>query len=324
MQADFAAAGLAQATQRKYDRAWATFVALAAAAGVPALPVSPWDFEAIISAYAQAKRSTALVSEMTAAVNHFHGLAGFAAPGSSRRARLTLRGISRAYAKPPKQALPLSPCMIKSATATLGDDLMRTTSFTRSVALWRTVAAMAFSFSTLARFNCMTKIKMRHIQFFEDGASIFFPHSKTDQLGRGQTVFLNRLAGSHFCPVLLLKAYTLRLQYEAFRAGTFPFEHYLFPALRRVRGQTQLTRLAFSRQGATKALRDLLSDLGTPDPSAYTLHSGRRGGATFAAMNGCDFLSLKRQGRWRSDVSPQIYIDEAHTRNNNFTSFLGL
>ena len=122
----------------------------------------------------------------------------------------------------------------------------------------------------------------------------------------------------------MLKAYTLRLHFEAFQLGSFPFDGFLFPGLRRIRGRTVLTRLAFSRQGATKALRDLLSEIGTPDPTAFTLHSGRRGGATFAAMNGCDFLSLKRQGRWRSDSSPQLYIDEALTRNNNFTSYLGL
>ena len=183
---------------------------------------------------------------------------------------------------------------------------------------------MAFSFASLARFDCMTKIKLTHIHFFEDGAQVFFPSSKTDQTGRGQWVFLTRLPNSYFCPVLLLKAYTLRLQFEAFSAGSFPFRGFLFPGLRRVRGHTRLTGLAFSRQGATKAFRDLLSELGVPDPTAFTLHSGRRGGATFAAMNGCDFISLKRQGRWRSDSSPQIYIDDAHTRNNRFTSFLGL
>ena len=261
---------------------------------------------------------------MAAAENHFHELAGFAAPSASRRARLTLRGIQRSFARPAKQALPFSPCLIKAATAQLGDDLLRTSHFQQSVAIWRTVTAMAFSFSTLARFNCMTKIKLRHIQFFEDGAQIFFPSSKTDQLGLGQYVFLNRIPNSHFCPVLLLKAYTLRLHFKAFLSGSFPFEGFLFPGLRRIRGRSVLTRLAFSRQGATKALRDLLSELGVPNPRAYTLHSGRRGGATFAAMNGCDFLSLKRQGRWRSDSSPQIYIDEALMRNNHFTSYLGL
>ena len=183
---------------------------------------------------------------------------------------------------------------------------------------------MVFSFASLARFNCMTLIKINHIHFCEDGVQIFFPKSKTDQAGRGEIVFLNCIPNSFYCPVLLLKAYSLRLQFEAFQAGTFPYRGFLFPGLRRIRGRTLLTRLAFSRQGATKALRDLLSELGTPDPSAFTLHSGRRGGATFAAMNGCDFISLKRQGRWRSDKSPQIYIDDAHTRNNRFTSYLGL
>ena len=150
-----------------------------------------------------------------------------------------------------------------------------------------------------------------------------FPSSKTDQLQQGQQVFVTRVRGSPYCPVLLMKAYTLRLQFEAFKRNHH-FSGHLFPALRHQGGVSLLRDTPFSQQGALSAFRSLLEDMGVPNPRAFSLHSGRRGGATTAAMNGCDFLSIKRQGRWRSDACPQLYIDEANMRRNNFSMFLGL
>ena len=52
------------------------------------------------------------------------------------------------------------------------------------------------------------------------------------------------------------------------------------------------------------------------------MHSVRRGGALTAVANGCDLLTLKRQGRWKSDSSPQLYVDEQVSISSNFTKFL--
>ena len=288
------------------------------------LPVSPEDFETIISTFAREKRSTSVVTSMVAAVNHFHRLFGFPPPAQHPRVQLTLKGIQRAYSRPAEQTLPLSPSMIQAAIHLLGTDLYRTTNFSVSVLRWRTVAAMAFSFSSLARYSCMTRLKLHHITFYEDGLMVTFPSSKTDQLRQGKPVFVSRIRGSPFCPVMLMKAYTLRLQFEAFKGHAFPFLGFLFPAIRQQREVSTLQNKAFSPQAALKAFRELLEEIGLSNPKSFSLHSGRRGGATAAAMNGCDFLSIKRQGRWKSDTCPQLYIDEAHMRKNNFSMYLGL
>ena len=180
------------------------------------------------------------------------------------------------------------------------------------------------TFASLARFSCMSHLRLSHLHFSQEGVLVTFPVSKTDQLGLGQKTFIKRVPGSTFCPVLLLKAYTLRLLFEAYRTNALPYSGFLFPALRAQNGLSRLQDAAFSHQGATKAMRDLLCSVGVATPAAYSLHSGRRGGATAAAMNGCDFLSIKRQGRWKSDSCPQIYIDEAYMRQNDFSMYLGL
>ena len=214
--------------------------------------------------------------------------------------------------------------MVLAAVNLLGEDLFRTADFTQSVLRWRSVAALAFSFASLARYSCMSRLKMHHITFYEDGLMVTFPSSKTDQLNRGVTVFVARVRGSPFCPVLLMKAYTLRLQFEAFKGNALPFLGFLFPAIRQSRGLSMLQPTAFTAQAALKAFQEILSEAGVQNPNSFSLHSGRRGGATEAAMNGCDFLSIKPQGRWKSDSCPQLYIDEAHMRKNNFSMYLGL
>ena len=80
----------------------------------------------------------------------------------------------------------------------------------------------------------------------------------------------------------------------------------------------------FSYQSALGDFRSVLSSLGLPSVHEFSLHSGRRGGATEAIKRGCDFLTLKRQGRWRSDSCPQLCIDDVLSQSSNFSSFLGL
>ena len=320
----FALETLATSTRKRYSTLWTTFVSLALDRSFPPLPIDPLHFEAVISAFAAEKKSTSVVSAMVAAVNHFHQLAGYPSPSLHPRVKLTLRGITRAYAKPVEHTMPLSSDMVKAGVTLLGDDLFRTSGFSESILRWRTITAMVLSFASLGRYNCLSKLRMGDLFFYEDGVLITFPSSKTDQLGQGQPVFVARIRGSPFCPVLLLKAYTLRIQYEAFLQGQLPFLGHLFPAIRCRNGIAVFLGSAFSAQAALKAFRDLLGEMGVQNPKSFSLHSGRRGGATAAAMNGCDFLSIKRQGRWRSDACPQLYIDEANMRRNNFSSYLGL
>ena len=183
---------------------------------------------------------------------------------------------------------------------------------------------MVFSFTSLARFDCASRLRISHLHFQEHGLEVHFTSSKTDQTKKGEFVFIGRIPNSPFCPVLFMKAYHIRLNWEAFSLNSFPFTGFVFPALRRSGTAMRLLASPASRQAACKAFRDVLESLGVPDPSLFTLHSGRRGGATAAAMNGCSFLSIKRQGRWKSDSCPQRYIDDATSRKNNFSRFLGL
>ena len=176
----------------------------------------------------------------------------------------------------------------------------------------------------------LKKISVKDLSFEEKKVLIFIPTSKTDQFGEGQLVSLVA-SGSPSCPVFFLKAFVRRLFWEAALEGLL-YDGPLFPALsrRQVSGPMGScwsslppvgSLLAFSYQGALIDFREALARAGV-DQRAYSLHSGRRGGATEAVSNGCDLLTLKRQGRWRSDACPQLYVDDVLNSSSRFSSFL--
>ena len=322
--ATLVAQSLATSTRKTYAKLWDDFVSIAFAFGISPLPISSEHLEAILQYFASWKKSVSLVNSLLSAVSHAHAVAGYSSVATSPRIKLLLRGVTREYGRPAKPCCPLTADLVKGAIGLLEQDHLRTTNFEKPLLLWRSVAMMVLSFASLARFDCMTKLKLTNMHFLASGMEIFFPSSKTDQARKGEVVFIARVEHTSTCPVLFMRAYYVRLHWDAFQRGAFPFVGHLFPALQRRNGSSWPTNRPASRQACSKGLRDTLSLLGVPDTSLFTLHSGRRGGATAAAMNGCSLLSIKRQGRWRTDSCPQRYIDDAISRKNNFSRFLGL
>ena len=327
---DFARASLRTSTYRQYSRLWERFTDLALARGFSCLPVSTEHFEILLADFAAATASTSSTQKLLAAVTFFHRYHGFQPPATAARGRLILRGIARTYARPVKRAAPITPDIVKAAIYyQIGSDLDKRFGFAVSLITWRTVAQLVISFAGLARFHCLTNISMKDVVFINGGVQLTFWNTKTDTLNAGQTIFLSPVA-SYACPVRFIASYFARLQWEAFLGGFFPYVGPLLPSLTARGGSssgvTSLSPTArpFSKQAATISLRAHLTHLGVPNAASYTLHSGRRGGATHAALNGCDFISIKRQGRWASDSCPQLYIDEAATLRSTFSRFLGL
>ena len=62
--------------------------------------------------------------------------------------------------------------------------------------------------------------------------------------------------------------------------------------------------MSFDTQSFVKKLKLLIVATGR-DPSAYSAHSFRRGGTTFAFSLGMPFLTVKARGDWRSNCVEQ-------------------
>ena len=271
---------------------------------------------------------------MISAVSFAHTLNGFSSPSTDPAFSLVLKGIKKKTFVPPKRALPFTTLTVKQLVEGLiGEDMERDSFYNVELIDWRTAAQSVLCFSALARFDCLTKLNPSHLVFGDAALIIHFPRSKTDQLGEGNDVSVHR-SGGDFCPVRFMESYLRRLSWEyQLEAPSRAYTGPLFPALtvRKIatRFGDAVTSLpvnpsAFSRSAATIALRKGLEKTGIANAAAFTLHSGRRGGASAAVAAGCDMLTLKRQGRWKSDSCPQLYVDNHVSINLDFTKFLSM
>ena len=327
----FAYDSLATSTKSAYTNSWNKFVSLCEQLSVHPLPISAADFASVISYYAAKEMKLPSTMTMISAVAFAHTLNGFPSPSHHPSFALVLKGIKRKTFVAPKRAIPRE-IVINLMTTLLGGDVEVEALYDVGLIDWRTVALAVLTFSALARFDCAANLKPEHLAFSDSAVAINFPKSKTDQIGAGQLVSVHRL-DSPSCPVLFLERYIRRLNWE------YQLEHpgrcypgpllpglttrrISSPSLGDVRTSLPIDLAPLTRAGATSALRKGLERVGHPNAAAFTLHSGRRGGATAAAAAGCDLVTLKRQGRWKSDSCPQLYIDESVSLNTNFSKFI--
>ena len=332
----FAFDSLATSTKASYLSSWTKFRAICAQLAITSpLPISSKDFAAVISFYAAKERKLPSTLTMISAVSFAHTLNGFPSPSQDPTFSLVLRGIKRKTFVPPKRAVPLSSSDVSLLVLRLiASDLEVDSFFDVCLSDWRTAAQAVLSFFALARFDCLTKLRPVHLRFQDRLVLVTFPSSKTDQLGEGRVVSVHRANDAAFCPVDFLEKYLRRLNWE-FQLE-FPSKNYegpIFPSLtvRKIKSafgdavsSLPTAPVPFSHSGATMALRKALAKVGHPQANLFTMHSGRRGGASAAVAAGCDLLTLKRQGRWKSDACPQLYVDEHVSINTDFTKYLAI
>ena len=160
-------------------------------------------------------------------------------------------------------------------------------------------------------------MRVSHLQFDSDGLSITIPRSKTDQLGRGETVYI-QFAAHPACPVSLIQDYIDRLHYDDGQDG------YIQPRVSSTNGdQHGIWNTTVSYSTALSDLKLLLTSLGY-DASRFGEHSGRRGGATAASDAGVDWTDLMSHGRWKSVATPLGYLANLRRRQRRVAQALAL
>ena len=174
---------------------------------------------------------------------------------------------------------------------------------------------MCFAFYAGCRWSDTVALRLSHLQFDSDGLSITIPKSKTDQLGRGETVYI-QFASHPACPVSLIQDYIERLLYEDSQDG------FLQPRISSVNGvQRGIWNTTVSYSTALSDLKLLLTSLGY-DASQFGEHSGRRGGATAASDAGVDWTDLMSHGRWKSVATPLGYLANSRRRQRRVAQAL--
>ena len=158
---------------------------------------------------------------------------------------------------------------------------------------------------TFCRYSCISRVQLKHVHYDIKFFKFFIPYSKTDITGRGDWVFIPCDSGTK-------SAYSLICYY--FQKMNFENDDdFVFPPMRWNKTKKDwiyLSKRQWSYSAAYKAFKSLLNKCGI-DPSGYSLHSMRMGGATDAFKNGVSMDIIDRQGRWRCPKSKFRYIKKS-------------
>ena len=207
--------------------------------------------------------------------------------------QLLIRGIKRLCPHTPRRAKPVVPVLLASV-ATVAD--------TSSSLHLATVAVALLLFHTLARLGSILPASLKSkrnsflhgqdIGFTSYGMVVSLSHTKTIQFGeRCLRIPLVARDGAT-CPVA---AYFSHLRLLGRRKGRASSPAFVYRDSKGV--VCWLTKSIF-----IKTFRDLAARAGDSDPAAYSGHSFRRGGASWAFQAGLPGELIQVMGDWSSDA----------------------
>ena len=241
-------------------------------------------------------RSPGAISNYLSGVKTMHIIHGFdTGMFDDFLIKMMLKGILVTKKYSPKKAAPIT-------TDILRDMYMRVdTTAPNDCTFWALYVIAFFLLArksnlvpdTVAKFDASKQLTRGDIQVTKSSLVITLKWSKTNQTGRKETFPLIRNAGNPLCPV---RAYQQMV-------AMFPADNDAPAFLLKKYG---VIRTATYRQFQDH-IKESIKRIGL-DPTDYSSHSFRRGGATYAFQCGLSPAMIKKLGDWKSD-SYREYID---------------
>ena len=185
----------------------------------------------------------------------------------------------------------------------------------------RIAALCSLAFAGFFRYDELSNIVPKHIEFHSHHIRIFVPRSKTDVYREGNFVFISA-SRSKYCPVGVLQQY-LDVSGIDLCSSLSLFRPLVF---HRSSSSYTLRSGKISYTTSRDLLRDILSQLGY-NPNDYGLHCLRFGGITSVVRNSSNLIPeslLKIHGRWKSDPAKDIYVEQSLENRLQVTKYLGL
>ena len=299
----------ADSTVKKYLGAFKRWKAWAKQHRMTAMPAKEVHVALYLQHLGDISQSKAAVEGACNALAWIHSTAGLPSPTLSSFVKATLEGMQRILAKPTVKKDPVTSVML--------EDMVKDANKSNTLADLRLTTASLLAYAGFLCFNELVNIRPCDITRQEGMMIIHLPHSKTDQLRKGDEVAIAQ-TGNITCPVAMLETYLLRT------GMAWTDERLLFRPICKTRKMEKLREsgsVSYSclRELFRKKLREL-----DYDPDRFGLHSLRAGGATASANNGVPDHLFKRHGRWKTDSAKDGYIEDSVKQRLTVSQQIGL
>ena len=284
--ASYARGSRAAATWRAYESDWRIFAAWCQAVNEPALPATPHTVALFLAAQADLGHAPSTLDRRRAAIRLVHVGAKLASPHDALEVDEVLRGIRRAWKRPPNQKAPA-----------VDEEVQRLVEAVEPQTLQglRDRALVLLGFAGALRRSELVALDVEHLGRRPEGFALRVASSKTDQEGHGEVVAIPRVADSAYCPVQAVLDW---LVVAEIRTGA---------VFRRMHRGDRLGASRLTDQSVALVIKRLALRVGL-DPGRYAGHSLRSGFLTSAARRGANIFKMADQSRHRSLDTLRGYV----------------
>lgn len=251
------------------------------------LPATAEMIESYLRKSARDNNPRTLTRRMTA-IRQWHKLKGEGDPTDNPLVQKTLRGIKRLHGAPKKQAQALRLEDLDKISANL--------SANDSLICSRNRALILVGFFGALRRSEIVSLRWEDISFERDGMVLHLAHTKTDQVGDGQTCVIPFGPGGR-CPVQALIDW---------RAKSGLWEGHVFRGLSKT---GSVYKKPISAHHLNRLIQSIIKEVGLPNPELYSAHSLRRGFATESSRLGASMPAIQKHGRWKTTKTVVEYVE---------------
>ena len=284
--AGYAKASRSAATWRAYEADWKGFSHWCRAVDLLPLPATSHTVALFIAAEAKRGRAPSTLGRRLAAIRLMHVGAQYPSPHDALEVDEVLRGIRRAWKRPPTHKAPAVDDKIMRMVDAVGPQTLKGL---------RDRALLLLGFAGAFRRSELVALDTDHLTAQVEGLSVRIASSKTDQEGVGQVVAIPRVVASPYCPVQALFDWLIAAEITS--GAVFRHVH---------RGDT-VARTRLSGQSVALIIKELAAKAGL-DPSRYAGHSLRSGFLTSAARNRASIFKMADQSRHKSLDVLRAYV----------------
>lgn len=259
------------------------------------LPVKSVEFALYIQYLKSTEKSFAPIETAFYSMKWAHeAIFNFQSPTSHALVKSVVEAAKRKLSKPPKQKEHISKDNIMklynklSNSSALGDQ--------------RFLCMTTISYAAFLRFSEAANLRRCNLKFENNAIIITITKSKTDPYAQGTEVSIAK-SDSECCPYTIAQKYL-----ESINLFASPSSYmFIFRNIATSGKKLVPTNKPITYDSARNIFKKKLKSIGL-NPEHFGLHSLRSGGATEAAKFGCSRATIKKHGRWKTDVASSKYI----------------